>query len=462
MVMVSSINEMPSRSESVWYIIKPTAHEGPYSYEQLQQKLSDGQMIASSLIWARGWPEAVEFQQLQKLFETQVTNLNFEQQVDPRIIDSFDDETLDQPEQADLSESRSRPKTLSLKFVLSLGLVVFGIAGGVVFYQLKEGPVLDRPTTVSVSEFREVKTLFENTQAPIPLPRLLSSLDFRKISLVDRSAQNCSYTLNFFSDASQNLSQEPIAFTAQAQSHQHWVVFERFDFRDGQRLIPGHYEVNLQRTACSPVGWKKMIESSHQDIALSFKQSFYSSSLQDLEKSLGLLEKKKLREAQRSKLASLEVWKEINEKLRTLKAMSSQISQDFKLLLERRIKWPERVQKTVKNYTQNHGSPLSGFLESNEADFKRISELEIPMKFELMGRAPLISGFAQRIGLVSSQLIEKVDRKGVVPDRRELEQWLKDFENSINLENSKMDMAMAEVELIIKTESASLEEAQEP
>lgn len=79
-----------------------------------------------------------------------------------------------------------------------------------------------------------------------------------------------------------------------------------------------------------------------------------------------------------------------------------------------------------------------------------------------MGRAPLISGFAQRIGLVSSQLIEKVDQKGVVPDRRALEQWLIDFESSINLENSKIDMAMAEVELIIKNESASLEEAQAP
>ena len=453
---------MPSRSESAWYIIKPTAHEGPYSYEQLQQKLSAGQMSASSLIWARGWPEAVEFQQLQKLFETQVTNLNFEQQVDPRIIETFNDQTIDESDGPHPIELRARSRMFSLQVVLALVLILFGLAGGLVFYQLKQTPLLDRPSTVSVSEFREVKTLFENTQAPIPLPRLLNSLDFRKISLVDRSAQNCSYTLNFFSAAPQNLSQEPIAFTAQAQSHQHWVVFERFDFRDGQRLIPGHYEVNLQRTACSPLGWKKLIESSHQDIALSFKQSFYSSSLQDLEKSLALLEKKKRREAQRSQLASLEVWKEINEKLRTLKAMSSQISQDFKLLLERRMKWPERVQKTVKNYTQNQGSLLSGFLESNEADFKRISELEIPMKLELMGRAPLISGFAQRIGLISSQLIEKVDRKGVVPDRRELDQWLKDFENAINLENSKMDMAMAEVEQIIKTESASLEEAQEP
>ena len=453
---------MPSRSESVWYIIKPTAHEGPYSYEQLQEKLSAGQVNASSLIWARGWPEAVEYQRLRKLFETQVTKLNFEQQLDPRIIDSFDDQSVDGPEETDLSEPLTRPKTLSLQVVLSLVLIAFGIAGGVVFYQLKENPVLDRPSTVSVSEFREVKTLFENTQASIPLPRLLNSLDFKKISLVDRSTQNCSYTLNFFSEASQNLSQEPIAFTAQAQSHQHWVVFERFDFRDGQRLIPGHYEVNLQRTACSPVGWKKLIESSHQDIALSFKQSFYTSSLQDLEKSLSLLEKKKRREDERLKIASLEVWKEINEKLRTLKAISSQIGQDFKLLLDRRMKWPERVQKIVKNYTQNQGSFLSGFLETNEADFKRISELEIPMRFELMGRAPLISGFAQRIGLVSSQLIEKVDQKGVVPDRRALEQWLIDFESSINLENSKIDMAMAEVELIIKNESASLEEAQAP
>lgn len=453
---------MPSRSESVWYIIKPTAHEGPYSYEQLQEKLSAGQVNASSLIWARGWPEAVEYQRLRKLFETQVTKLNFEQQLDPRIIDSFDDQSVDGPEETDLSEPLTRPKTLSLQVVLSLVLIAFGIAGGVVFYQLKENPVLDRPSTVSVSEFREVKTLFENTQASIPLPRLLNSLDFKKISLVDRSTQNCSYTLNFFSEASQNLSQEPIAFTAQAQSHQHWVVFERFDFRDGQRLIPGHYEVNLQRTACSPVGWKKLIESSHQDIALSFKQSFYTSSLQDLDKSLSLLEKKKRREDERLKIASLEVWKEINEKLRTLKAISSQIGQDFKLLLDRRMKWPERVQKIVKNYTQNQGSFLSGFLETNEADFKRISELEIPMRFELMGRAPLISGFAQRIGLVSSQLIEKVDQKGVVPDRRALEQWLIDFESSINLENSKIDMAMAEVELIIKNESASLEEAQAP
>lgn len=453
---------MPSRSESVWYIIKPTAHEGPYSYEQLQQKLGDGQMSASSLIWARGWPEAVEFQQLQKLFETQVTNLNFEQQVDPRIIDSFDDQTSDGPQQNDSGDPVPRPKTLSLQLVLSLGLVVFGIAGGVVFYQLKQTPLLDRPSTVSVSEFREVKTLFENTQAPIPLPRLLNSLDFKKISLVDRSAQNCSYTLNFFSAAPQNLSQEPIAFTAQAQSHQHWVVFERFDFRDGQRLIPGHYEVNLQRTACSPVGWKKILEAPHPDMALSFKQSFHSSSLPDLEKSLSLLAKKKLREAQRSQLASLEIWREINEKLRTLKAISSQVSQDFKLLLDRQLKWPERVQKTVKSYTNNQGSLLSGFLDSNEADFKRIAELDIPMKFELLGRAPLISGFAQRIGLVSSQLIEKVDRKGVVPNRSQLELWLKDFENSMNLESSKMDMAMAEVELIIKTESASLEEAQAP
>jgi hypothetical protein len=133
MVMVSSINEMPSRSESVWYIIKPTAHEGPYSYEQLQEKLSAGQVNASSLVWARGWPEAVEFQQLHTLFETQVTKLNFEQQLDPRIIDSFEDQTIDGPEETDFSEPLTRPKTLSLQLVLSLVLIVFGIAGGVVF-----------------------------------------------------------------------------------------------------------------------------------------------------------------------------------------------------------------------------------------------------------------------------------------------------------------------------------------
>lgn len=425
------------------------------------QKQNDGLLSHDGLIWARGWPEAVEFHRLQDLFNNQATHLNFEQQLDPRIIDSFETVDDEQVEEA-LPAAPIRAPVLSLRVMLGLGMILAGLGGGFVFYQLKEKPTLERPKSVSVSEFRELKTLFENTPVPVPLPRLLNSLDFKKISLVDRSDQNCSYSLNFFSDASQNLSQEKIAFTAEAQSYQHWVVFERFDFRDGQRLIPGHYEVNLQRSACRPVGWKGVFERNHSDTSLSFKQTFFSTSQADLEKSLELLAKKKLREAQRSQIATIDAWKEINEKFRTLKALSVQISQDFKLLGDRRVKWPLRVQKTVQTYTLRYGSFLSGFLEANEADFKRLGELEIPMKLELLGRAPLIVGFAQRLGLISSQLLEKVDRKGVTPNRVDLDQWLKEFENALALEASKLDTAVSEVELIIQTETANLEAAQAP
>ncbi len=452
---------MPSRSESVWYIIKPTAHEGPYSFEQLEHKLQNGALLPSSLIWARGWPEAVEYYQLQKLFETQVRNLNFEQQSDPKILESFEDMPYpDEPLEEVPGNVQASKSSFSSSTILSLVFIILGLSGGMVFYHLKQKPVLERPQRVSVTEFREVKTLFDNTESPIPLPLLLNSQDFKKISMVDRSSQNCSFSINFFSDTTQNLSQQRIAFTAQAQSHQHWVIFDRFEFRDGQRIVPGHYEINIQRSACRPLGWKKILETNDRDLSLNFKQSFFTSSLEDLEKSLALLEKKKMRESQRAQLASLDTWKEINEKFRTLRALSSQISNDFQKLLDRRVKWPERVKNTLNEYTLRYGSFLTGFLDSNEGDFKRIAELEIPMKQEILGRLPLIVGFAQRIGLVSSQLLEKINQKGVVPNRIDLEKWLKEFNQSINLEASKLTMAMDEVEVIIKNETASLEAAQ--
>lgn len=447
---------MPTRSETVWYLIKPAAHEGPYSFELLEAKYLAQEITLDAKIWARGWPDSVEFKKLKELYEAEVTVLNFEEQYRPEVEAlEADAEKDDAVKDHEVEAPRFPRKSFTRNLLILTGFI--GLVALVVpLATLNRLPQLDRPQSLGLSEFREVKILFDNTSLRVPLPRLINSLDFKKISLVDRSPQNCSYTVSFISDEHENLSQQKIAFSSQAHSSQHWVSFDRFEFREGQRLIPGHYEVTLMRTHCSALGWRRIVEAKDPDYQISFKQSFYSTSLEDLNKSLTLLKKKKERELKRAELAAYDTWREIIEKLRTLSALSQQISIDFQLLLNRKYSWDERVKKTLNTYTIRYGSFLTEFIENNSKDFDRIANIEMPMKRELLASSPRIVGFAQRIGILSSEVLEKI--KGKVPQRVDLEKWLTDFDSSLKLEVNKMKLSIQEIELILASEKASEEE----
>ena len=70
--MSNSIDELPDRGEKVWFIIRQDSHEGPYSLSSLEERLAAGELKKDSLVWARGWPEALPFFRVQSAYRGEV------------------------------------------------------------------------------------------------------------------------------------------------------------------------------------------------------------------------------------------------------------------------------------------------------------------------------------------------------------------------------------------------------
>jgi hypothetical protein len=459
-VMNKIINELPHSGEKLWFIIRSDAHEGPFSFDELINKFELHHLTLNDEVWARGWPEALSFEKLKSLYDLQnnKTKLPEEEVVIVMPPPESEVEEFEEPhknendgtpsvQEAEAYNSKSR----SLIYVIALCMVFIGIG---LFYISRPQKSLSRPQNLDLQAYRKMRSLFDQQTRSLPIPHVAISADYKKIWLLDKSNQSCTYFANFFSAADKNLSEKQISFSSEYKTQSHWIVFERFDFKEGQRLIPGTYEVSLQRQDCELKGIQKLYNQVHEPFFFSFSSDLFYGKPEDLMKRLKEIEIKNQKKSQQLMEDSIQYWREITEKLRTLKALSQQIEIDFKVLLNREMTWPNRVKRVVDAYTVRYGSFLSSFVDANEEDFNKISEKDVPLKIELMGRGPLITTLAKRIGFVSMELIEKLNAKDV-PSRPELLKWLETTNRQLAQEKLKMDKALEEVDQYLNTYNES-------
>jgi hypothetical protein len=434
--MSNSIDELPDRGEKVWFIIRQDSHEGPYSLSSLEERLAAGELKKDSLVWARGWPEALPFFRVQSAYRGEV---HAEPQEKPvrfvRPAPQEEDFAIDTPPVLPSTPAR---------WPLFVGVLLMLGAGLWATNSLKPQAELTRPSEMNIDAFRKMRTAFEQVNRPVPIPEVVVAADYRKIWLADGTTQMCHYQATFHSEAQDNLGGQPVSFQTEAPLLQHWAMFDRLNFTEGQKLMPGRYLLTVVRQDCAPQGFFGFWETAHPTLNFSFNVEIFHGSPDELQARMAMVAKKKEAEEKQRREISLQAWRDIGEKLRTLSAISQQIESGFNELLNRKLAWKPRMQRVIDGYTMRFGGFLTNFTVKNDEDFSTLASQDFPDKVELMGRQPLINAHAKRIGFLSMGLIEKLQKTAAAPSRSDLEDWLRSLQQDFAVERENIRRAIAE------------------
>ncbi len=406
----------------------------------LEDKLASGELKKDSLVWARGWPEALPLFRVQSAYKGEVAPAEELRPVRPVR------ETREVKEEFvfDTAPIEHTPATTSRWPLLVVVLLMLG-AGLWATRQLQPQVELARPADMNIDSFRKMRTAFEQINRAVPIPQVVVSADYRKIWLSDGSPQMCYYEASFHSDAQNNLGGESISFQAQAPLLQHWAMFDRMNFTEGQKLMPGRYTLTVNRKDCAPQGLLSWWEEAHPPLSLVFDVDIFHGSADELQARMDVVFKKKeAAEKQRAEL-SQQAWRDIGEKLRTLSAIASQVETGFNELLNRKLAWKPRMTRVIDNYTMRFGGFLTNFTVKNDEDFSLLATQDFPEKVEIMGRQPVINAHAKRIGFLSMGLIEKLQKLSAAPNRSDLQDWLRTLQQDFGVEREKLRLAIEEV-----------------
>lgn len=456
--MDKSINDLPAPGEKLWYVIGKDAHEGPYSFLELKEKWQAKELRNATPIWARGWPEPLAFQTVEMAYRHQpppVQSASFDADMTPEIGATIQPVTKQEDIQRLLAdpviapwedEDTPPPTPAPVRWPLYAGLIGVVLVGLLTWKSLTPKPDLVRPQEVSVNRYKDVQRLFSQITKPHPLPIAVVAKDYSKLWLIDRTTQECHYQVQLQSSADENLSGTPVSFEAQGSSTQHWILLDRLSFLEGQKLIPGRYRVNLNRVDCVAPGVARLWHKADENLTLSFTVSLYAGPLSELEMRLQEVARRKSELTKRKQLYAQQAWRDIEEKLRTLSAISQQIEQNFQTLLNRKIAWPQRVKSVVENYTLKMGGFLTNFIVKNDEDFSAIANQDLEDKVEIMARQAIINAHAKRIGFVSMSLIEKLQIAKKAPERRDVQDWLMSLQQDFGVERDRLRMAAEEAQ----------------
>lgn len=436
--MTKSIGELPPRGELVWYVIKDGAHEGPYAMLHLKKRMHRGELPDDVLIWAKGWPQPLPL----KVVHTAYGELPVPV---PGVTAPISEPTPVPDPVSPVTPVDHGRHPVRRWWLLGTALV-FIVAIWAAVTQLRAPVVLTRPSELPVEKFRHVQGQFERFTDAVPLPLVVASADYTKLWAIDRSTQVCTYQAHFFSAETQNLSGEVLSWQAQASSANHWILFERLSFVDGQRVYPGRYKMTLTRQSCAPVGVRALWQKPDQDLSVTLEVDLYAGNVDELGRRLEELARKKTRNLEETVTKNRQAWRDIEEKLRTLDAIIVQIQQNFQGLLKRELPWPQRMKRAVDLYTVRFGGFLSNFIIQNDADFNQLATLDLPQKVDILGRQALINTFAKRIGFVSMSFIERLQKDPAAPNRRDLQDWLRAMDQDLGVEREKLKTAAAEAQ----------------
>ncbi len=401
--------EWTDKDSVKWFILMPGGHEGPYSLNKLITLCERKKISQEVKIWSEGLTETIS---LKKVLELGHESPNIE-------IVSEKLETIDElppipeteeifPPEMPTNKAQSQFQRWEVKFLILLLITIVGVF---LFFK-KDQFSIPRLSKMSLEIHEKIlkENIFEGWSKNIFFREYLP-LDHSHIWLITSGYQRCEVEASFNSifDKLLTFKEERISFKTKGSLSGHVIEFSSFDFIQGNKIVPGLYEMDIKATNCSWDGLKPKLmnffrEPEKEYIART-KVILFSKGPVEYNLALENLIRKKLEIKERTKSQEALFWQDLTQKFQTLEAISLQIEQHFLDFLDQGPKFFKRNSKSmVEVYSKKFGSFLTSFVVENENYFKSIDDAGSSRKrnYELMVRLT-----SKKIGLESMKLIEE-------------------------------------------------------
>jgi hypothetical protein len=398
-----------------WFILLPTGHEGPYSLDQLISLCDKKKISAEARVWAEGLPESVAL-------KLALSAKNVTQAV-PDLPPIPEDEVPPIPEVSEVGPLIPEEiKTDNLKkatlfpvwgFLSIAVIVLFFFVFASIFKNYEKFDVKRLPKmTLSLHQRIMGENKFESWNKKIFFKEYLPD-DQGHIWLVTSSFHKCFVEATFSSiqDKLLALKDEKILFKTEGKLSGHIVEFSRFEFLNGNKIIPGLYEMDVKAFGCEWDGFVANImnkfSSPDENYMGRQKVVLFSKGASEFNAILNRVIKKKSEIEIKQQNQNELFWQDLQQKLETLNAITLSIEAHFLDFLDGGPdKFPKNLKLMINNYSRQFGSFLTNFVVENENYFKNLNSdangISNKRNYELMVRMS-----SKRIGLESMRFIEE-------------------------------------------------------
>jgi len=403
-----------------WFILLPTGHEGPYSLEQLII-LRDKKKISNEVkIWSEGLPEGVAL----KNALTAKTVVEEEPELPPIPEEEIppipvpEEEALPQISTETKSDKPKKPFLFPVwGFVSIILLMMFFFTFGSIVKNHEKFEIRRLPKmAISLHQRIMQENSFDGWGKKIFFKEYLPD-DHSHIWLVTSSFHKCSVEATFSSikDKLLAVKDEKILFKTEGKLSGHIVEFDKFEFLNGNKIVPGLYEMDVKATDCAWDGFVAKImnkfSSPDEDYLGRQKVVLFSKGATEFNAILDRLIKKKMENEIKEQSQNELFWQDLQQKLETLNAIALNIESHFlDFLNDGAGSFNKNLKPMIDKYTRQYGSFLTSFVVDNENYFKNLnSEAKGASKkrnYELMVRMS-----TKRIGLESMKFIEEFQQK---------------------------------------------------
>lgn len=403
-----------------WFILLPTGHEGPYSLEQLIL-LRDKKKISSEVkIWSEGLTEGVALKH--------AINAKNVVEDEPDLPPIPEDEIppIPVPEVEPPSEIITETKSEKPKkpfifpvwgFVSVVLLMMLFFTFGSIEKKNEKFEVRRLPRmAISLHERIMRENSFDGWEKKIFFKEYLPD-DHSHIWLVTSSFHKCSVEATFSSikDKLLAVKDEKILFKTEGKLAGHIVEFHKFEFLNGNKIVPGLYEMDVKATDCEWDGFVAKVmnkfSSPDEDYLGRQKVVLFSKGATEFNTILDRLIKKKIENEVKEQSQNELFWQDLQQKLETLNAIALNIESHFLDFLNAGVGgFNKNLKPMVDKYTRQFGSFLTSFVVDNENYFKNLNSeakgASRKRNYELMVRMS-----TKRIGLESMKFIEEFQQK---------------------------------------------------
>ena len=407
-----------------WFILGPLGHIGPYSLSQLEDLLKIKKLTEDVKVWAEGLPDGVELKLALRSSHVAPEAEETPPELPPlpteelppipenpasEVVDDSTPPDMDFP----LEEAGSGKKIPAWAFIAFVVMLmgIFTLNG---FISNQETLSITRQPKMSMDLYERIQkdNPFISWDKAIFFKEYLTD-DHSHIWLVTSSFHTCDVAARFTSLDGKVLSmeEEKISFKTAGKLSNHIVEFSSLDFSQGNKIIPGLYEMDVKATNCEWNGMMAKLMNKFMGPPAEYvartKVVLFSKGAQEFNTVLDKLLQKKMEIELRQQNESDLFWQDLQQKLETLQAITLQIEQHVLDFLQNDPgKFKQNVKPMVNEYTRKYGSFLTSFVIENENYFK-------DLKYEGKGSSQkksyelMVKLTSKKIGLESMKFIEE-------------------------------------------------------